>query len=129
MAETSNRIKLLRNEKGLSQKGLGEILNIPRGTIAAWETGDRTPELAAVSKLSDYFRVTMDYLLGRSNIHGSVYSAIEDDTDLVDYIEKLAQRDDLKVLAKKVKDLDCDDIMQLTEVINKEFPMSKTLRG
>ena len=63
----SQRLKLLRNEKNLLQKELADKLNISRSTIASWESGNRIPELGAIEKLSDFFEVSIDYLLGKTD--------------------------------------------------------------
>ncbi len=61
------RLKELREEKELTQAGLGDKLNISRNTIASWEAGRRTPELETAKQIADFFDCTLDYLLGRSN--------------------------------------------------------------
>jgi transcriptional regulator with XRE-family HTH domain len=61
------RLKQLRDAKTLTQNDLAEATGIPRSTIASWEAGQRNPELGSAQKLADYFGVTLDYLLGRSD--------------------------------------------------------------
>lgn len=50
----------------MRQKELSEALGISRSTIASWEASHRTPEVSAARKLADFFGVSLDYLLGRS---------------------------------------------------------------
>ncbi len=59
-------LKELRLEKGISQRKLGEILGVVNQTISFWETGSREPDLDTLVKISKYFNVTIDYLVGNS---------------------------------------------------------------
>ena len=59
-----DKIKTLRKEAGLTQKELGEKLNVAANTINGYETGHRTPDYETLIKMADYFSVTTDYLLG-----------------------------------------------------------------
>lgn len=61
------RLKELREEKGISQAILAKELDIGTSTVAMWETGDRCPTAQYLDKVSDYFGVTCDYLLGRTD--------------------------------------------------------------
>lgn len=63
------RLKELRRSRGLLQKELAGQLGVSRNTLASWEAGYRTPEMAAAQRLADYFQVSLDYLLGRSEIN------------------------------------------------------------
>ena len=56
-------LRLLRKEKGLSMKELGETLGLAESTISQYETGKREPNQATLRALADYFHVTIDYLL------------------------------------------------------------------
>ena len=60
-----DRLKKLRIEKGLSQEELSNILSLNKSTICCYEKGTRVPSLEVLIKLSDYFEVSIDYLLGR----------------------------------------------------------------
>ncbi len=67
MAGFSTRLKQLRLENDLLQKELADKVNIKRTTLAGWESGSRTPELNSAQILADYFKVSLDYLLGKSD--------------------------------------------------------------
>lgn len=53
----------LRKSKGLSQEQLAEELNITRQTVSKWETGQSTPDIEYLSKISNFFDVSTDYLI------------------------------------------------------------------
>lgn len=58
------RLRELRIEKGLSQKQLSEKLNISQSAIAKWELAKTEPTASALILLSEFFKVSVDYLLG-----------------------------------------------------------------
>ena len=61
-----NRLKLLRQQRGLSQAKLAEAAGVPIGTLRGWEYGRRTPLLDAAARLADALDVSLDELAGRS---------------------------------------------------------------
>ncbi|MDE7083372.1 MAG: helix-turn-helix domain-containing protein [Clostridia bacterium] len=64
MEKFFERLKELRQEKGLSQTQLAKETGISKSAIGFWETGDRIPNAQAVVVLAKYFGVSADYLLG-----------------------------------------------------------------
>ena len=63
----SERLQLLRKEKGLSQEQLAELLNVSRQSVSKWESGQTYPETDKLIILSDLFEITLDYLLRDKN--------------------------------------------------------------
>lgn len=61
--EFGNTLKILRLEKGISQRKLGEIFNVVNQTVSFWETGSREPDLDTLVKIAEYFSVSIDYLV------------------------------------------------------------------
>ena len=61
------RLKQLRENKGLSQDGLGKLLNTTQQTINNYEKGKREPSQDMLQKIADIFKVSTDYLLGRTD--------------------------------------------------------------
>ena len=66
-----NRIKELRLAKGLKQSELAEIAKVGQTTISNWEREDTEIDKQSLFRLTDFFKVTTDYLLGKSDF--SVY--------------------------------------------------------
>ena len=62
-----NRIKLLREEKGLKQDELSKILGVSPSAIGMYERDEREPNDDITLKLAEFFNVTTDYLLGKSD--------------------------------------------------------------
>ena len=59
-------LKKLRKEKGISQLKLALDLNMSQNTISRYETGEREPGICELVKIADYFDVSIDYLVGRT---------------------------------------------------------------
>lgn len=57
----------LRKERNLGQKELAAYLSLSTGTISNYENGVHFPDLHTLCKLADYFGVTTDYLLNRTD--------------------------------------------------------------
>ncbi len=73
------RIKELREEKGLSQKKLADSLGLSAGTVGNWESGIREPNFDTATKVADFFDVTVDYLLGNSDVRNPKTTIPTDD--------------------------------------------------
>lgn len=65
MAIFSERLKKLREDKGLSQRELARLIGFAPSTIAMYETDKRTPDPETLQRLADFFGCSVDYLLGR----------------------------------------------------------------
>lgn len=63
-----NRIKILREEKGLSLKELSEALNIPYQSLRNYEISKREPKIEIWNELAEFFDVDTQYIMGLSNI-------------------------------------------------------------
>lgn len=61
------RLKELRKSKGISQIRLAMELNTSQNTISRYETGEREPGIAELIKIADYFDISVDYLLERTD--------------------------------------------------------------
>lgn len=59
----SEKIYTLRRKSGLSQEQLAEIIGVSRQAISKWEGGLSVPESEKLIVISEYFNVTLDYLL------------------------------------------------------------------
>lgn len=65
METFGNRLRLLREAKGLRQEDIGDIFGFGKSTISQWEKGTREPDFSVVVKLAEYFQVSTDDLLGK----------------------------------------------------------------
>jgi len=63
-----DRLRKLRADKDLTQQDMADFLGITRPAYTAYESGRRQPDNESLSKLADFFNVSVDYLLGRTDI-------------------------------------------------------------
>ena len=59
-----NNLRTLRKQQGLSQEDLGRIVHVTKMTISRWEQSKSDIDIVNLKKLSDYFGVSIDYILG-----------------------------------------------------------------
>jgi transcriptional regulator with XRE-family HTH domain len=85
-----------------------------------YEIGQRDPDTETLQKLSDIFGVSVDYLLGKTDIRNpsdEITEAVEDDPELLEFWNELKQREDLKLLFKQTRKLSPKDIKQVIRII------------
>lgn len=61
------RLRELREQKGISQLKLAMDLSLNQNSISRYETGEREADYKTLVALADYFRVSVDYLLERTD--------------------------------------------------------------
>lgn len=61
------RLRELRKKRGISQLKLAMDLNINQNTVSRYEKLEREADYTTLIKIADYFGVSLDYLLGRTN--------------------------------------------------------------
>ncbi|UII56678.1 helix-turn-helix domain-containing protein [Cytobacillus spongiae] len=71
------RILELRKKSKITQEELGKRINVTKVSISGYENGNRTPDTETLQKLADFFEVTTDYLLGRTDKPNQVDSEEE----------------------------------------------------
>ena len=99
----SDNLRLLRTKHRLSQKEIGDIVGISSQAVSKWENSITEPDNESLLKLSKYFNVSTDYLLGNSDEENQ---NIKYDNDLE------------KVLFSKAKELSDYDKRTVLSVIN-----------
>ena len=61
------RLRALRQEKGIGPVELAKALGVSKSMISFWECGVNEPTLSRLVAIADFFGVTIDYLAGREN--------------------------------------------------------------
>ena len=61
------RMKEIREEAGLKQKDIAEIMNVTKGSYSMWECGTDTIPLRRLNQFCNYFDVSIDYVVGFNN--------------------------------------------------------------
>lgn len=67
-----NRIQILRKEKNISQDDLAKIIGVVRTTVAGYERNAISPSQDKLLLLSEYFGVSSDYIIGKSDIRNEI---------------------------------------------------------
>ena len=65
------RIRELREDADLTQAALGKAINVPQRTYAYYESGQRMIPPQVLCALADFYNVSVDYLLGRTDERNS----------------------------------------------------------
>lgn len=68
MSKFSERFKMLRGSRKLSQQELADELGTSKSSVNMYERGEREPGIEMLETIADFFNVDMDYLLGKSSI-------------------------------------------------------------
>lgn len=93
----NTRLKELRKENGITQSELAKSLNVSRSSIAMYENGERIPSYETLEVISDFFNVSILYLLGKESVDYS-------NEELFKINEKLSnnQKNLLLAIAKQI---------------------------
>lgn len=79
--EAGERIRDLRKEKRITQTDLAKGIDVTQATVAAWEGGKAIPNASTLDSLANYFNVSADYILGRTNTKNPGSRDLEDAFD------------------------------------------------
>ncbi len=68
MADFSSRLKELRKERKITQQDLADTFSVRVRTYQGYEYGESYPDVAKLIAIADFFDVSLDYLVGRSDV-------------------------------------------------------------
>ena len=68
MPNFASRIRELRTERKMKQQELADTFSVRVRTYQGYEYGESYPEVAKLIAIADYFDVSLDYLVGRSDV-------------------------------------------------------------
>ena len=93
----ADRIKAIREQRGLTQADLAKQLGITRSSVNAWEQGISAPSTQYIVELAGLFKVSTDYLLGIDttatvNVSGLFEYDVHVVQQLVDHLRQLRER-------------------------------------
>lgn len=93
-----NKIRYLREEKGITQKQLAENISSTNKNIWAYETGYTLPPVDIIIRLSKYFGVSVDYLLGLEDDFGGKVAGSNSPRSAVSTVEDLLTPEERKLI-------------------------------
>ena len=70
MVKIAERLRELRKEQNVTQQSVADYVGIKVRTYQYYEGDDHRPDYETLIKLADFFHVTTDYLLGRTDVRG-----------------------------------------------------------
>lgn len=111
------RLKELREQKNLTQAQLSKFLNISASTIGMYEQGRRFPDENLLKHISQYFNVSIDYLLGLTNIPNTVDDYIQKSNTNSYHIN-----DDEQTLIRKYRQLKAEDKQIIDTMLERFIP-------
>lgn len=68
MATFADRLKEERIKRGLTQTELAKALYLGQTSVSKYESGKQIPEMPTLQKISEFFSISIDYLLGKTDI-------------------------------------------------------------
>ncbi|MEF3302265.1 helix-turn-helix domain-containing protein [Paenibacillus sp. GYB003] len=89
MVRCGDRIAHLREKRGLTQEELSVKLGISRAALSHYETNRREPDYDTLRNIANFFDVSLDFLLGRTNDPQSVL-----DQEIREFVDSLELSDD-----------------------------------
>lgn len=91
----ANRLKLLRNEKNLTQAEFAKIIKVAPSTIGMYERGSREPNIDTIKVMANFFNVSSDYLIGLTDIREKYNDILNknDIASIIEYIPKEAKKE------------------------------------
>ncbi len=95
----STRLKELRTDNDMLQSDLAEKLNLKSSAISKYEKGLTQPSIETIKKLAEIFSVTIDYLVGASDIKNpyDVNRITPNEADLVDRFRRLSYENKIRI--------------------------------
>lgn len=114
-------LKNIRKEKNITQEELAKVLNMKRTSISGYETGRKEPDFKTLTEIANYFNVSVDYLLGRSNVRYSMdelNEIMQKDSELASFIHELVSNYDIKTISKSLmKHKDLNKIKKILDIL------------
>ena len=115
MSDLYNRIYELCQGKGISIGKMCKDLSISRGNLTGLKMERiKTLKTENLTKISEYFGVSVDYLLGKEQKEKPL---VNDDEELTEYLEQLRTRPELKMMFQLTKDATKEDVEKAVKVI------------
>lgn len=106
MAEFKHRVADLRRENNLTLEEFGSIFGKAKQTVSGWENGLSDPHAQTLNRMADYFNVSVDYLLGKTDVRTKNPPVTMDEVEKMIYDvlveEGLVKKDD--VVTQEVAD-------------------------
>lgn len=109
------KLKMLREKKGLTQEQFAKKFNILKSSVSMYENNVRLPNVELIKEFSNYFNVSIDYLLNNKTT-----SEYENELEEQEVLKKLLKRNGFMEDNEDLTDEELDKLMKFVSA-NKEF--------
>ena len=119
-----NRLKQLREERKLTLRELAEKIHIDKSSLSRFENGEREPRTSVIVDIANFFNVSLDYLLGQSEIRNPekiVYSETEPSLDDILQREMEGVEYALFGEVRDLTDEQKEDLLQMVKLFKKNL--------
>lgn len=115
-----NNIKKIRKERSIKQSELAKILGVDQGTLSRFENGDRRIDSDTLLKLSKYLDLSIDYILGNTDIPMTLDQVRFDNEvdDLTD--DEVFDQYELYLHGEKLTKDEAKKMLELIRALNKK---------
>lgn len=110
------RILELLRERGITQKQLAEAAKVSTGNVSDWKSGKAKPSIEVLARIAEYFDVSIDYLVGRTDIPNTSEMIDLYKTGVIRWINDRAFKEDETAI---LKDNFYELLLRYKEVVNK----------
>jgi transcriptional regulator with XRE-family HTH domain len=111
----ADRLKQLRELKGMSQKEFADDIDATQQTVSRWESGTYEADFDTLIKISKYFSVSIDYLLGIDKLN-------EEDLKDIETLKSLLIK---KGIMSKDHDMTKDEFEKAIDILKALLPIIK----
>lgn len=112
-----DKLKLLRKEQNLTQEELAKVLNYTRTAVSGYESGRNEPSYDVLKTLSEYFDVSIDYLLGKTEDRKSDKLISQEKKEILERLKNIPIKYiDIAEIASK-KDINPDALLKMIEIL------------
>jgi transcriptional regulator with XRE-family HTH domain len=96
-------LRLLRDEKGISQQKLADILRLTQPSINKYENHNCEPDIHTLKCMADYFETSVDFIIGHTSIRRKIeetkeYALSREEQEFIDTFRSLSKEERLCVL-------------------------------
>jgi len=114
--------ELLKDLK-ITQKKFAEDINVSTGNVSDWKSGKSSPSASVLNKIANYFGVSVDYLLGITDIKKPL---IKGDEELTEYLSELESREELRIFFRLISKAAKEDVEKAIAVVEAMFRDAET---
>ena len=114
----NENLKITRENKGITTQQLALAINVKPYTITDWETGRSEPSITNLIKLSQFFNVSVDFLIGNKLDENSSYNEI---IKIINDYQEQMNKDELLLLLDGLSDKNQTKLLNIMKTIKKEL--------